>query len=127
MADVGSFRQSGRARSVYVKGAILDGHGAAFGVAQLFARVSFDVAINSREFVAAGAVDPDLCGAFKVWHRGGKPIHELHSYDEVLGRGDIHAMRERGAGEVGIEQRNNTADPGDAEPDCHVLRPVGHD
>ena len=65
MANIGSLRQPGRARRVYVEGAILDGHWPAFSVAQSFARVMFDVVINAREFVAAGAMDPDLCLALK--------------------------------------------------------------
>ena len=35
-------------------------------------------------------------------------------------------LRERLAGEVGVEQRDDAAHAGDAEPDGHVLRPVRH-
>ena len=49
MADVGGFGQPGGAGGVNVERAILDGHGPAFGLAQRFARVLLDVAIDAAE------------------------------------------------------------------------------
>ena len=44
----------------------------------------------------------------------------------MFGRDDIDAMGERRTGQIGIEQGNHTADPGDAQPDGHVFGPVRH-
>ncbi len=44
----------------------------------------------------------------------------------MFGRDNIDAVGERRAGQIGIEQRNDAADAGDAEPDGNVFRPVGH-
>ena len=127
MADVGGLGQPGCARGINVERSILDGQWPALGLAQRLARVSFDVAIDPREFVAAGAVGPDRRGTRKVRQRGGQRIDELRSHDDVRGPDGIDAVRERGTGEIGIEERDDTADAGDAEPDCHVLGPVRHE
>ena len=54
-------------------------------------------------------------------------LGKLSGHDEMLGRDDIDAMGERGAGQIGVEQRDDTADAGDAKPDGHVFGPVGHE
>src|SRR5439155_4156327 len=56
----------------------------------------------------------------------GHAIEELCGHDEMPGRGDVDAVRERWSGKVRVEQRNDAAGPGDAEPDRHVLGAVRH-
>ena len=127
MTHVGGLGQPGCARGVNVERPILDRQRSALGLTELFAPLSLDVAIDAREFVAAGAVGPDRCRAFKVRHRGGQPIDELRGHNEVLGLDDIDAMRKRGTRQIGIEQRNDPTDARNAEPDGHVFRPVRHE
>src|SRR2546422_5933554 len=112
MLDMGGLGRPGGARSVYVESPILDGQRPALRLAERFARVPLDVAIDARKFVVAGAMSPDLCRTRKVRQRGGQCIDELHGHDDVLGRDEVDAMRERGTGEIRIEQRRDTADPG---------------
>src|SRR2546422_5955978 len=71
MLDVGGLGQPGCARSVDVESPILDGQRPALRLAELFARVPLDVAIDAREFVVADAVGPDLCRTRNVRQRGG--------------------------------------------------------
>ena len=52
--------------------------------------------------------------------------HQLGRHDDVLRRHDVDAMRERLPDQVGVEQRGDAADAGDAEPDRHEFRPVRH-
>src|SRR5258708_9179420 len=124
VTDVGSLRESGRARRVDVESAIVDGYRPALGAVQFFARVPLNLAIDVRVSVAAVAVDRDLRVALKVWHRGREPIHQFRGYDDVPGRGDIHAVRERWTGEIGIGQRNHAAKPRDSKPDRHAPSPL---
>ena len=127
MANVGGLGQPGCAGGINVERPIFDSRRPALGIAHLFVPPALDVAIDAREFAAGGAVGPDRCRARKVLQRGGQRINELRGHDDVRGRDNIDAMRERGAGQIGIEQRNDTADAGDAKPDCHVFRPVRHE
>ena len=94
MADDGGLRQSGCAGGVDIERAILDRRRAALTIAQRFARVSLDLAIDSRELVGARAVGPDSCRAREVGQRRSQPIDELSGHDDVLRRDDIDAMRE---------------------------------
>ena len=44
----------------------------------------------------------------------------------MFGRDNIDAMRERGAGQIGIDQRYHPADLDDAQPDGHIFGPIPH-
>ena len=59
--------------------------------------------------------------------RGADVIAELGGDDDVLRRDDIDAMGEGSAAKIGVDQRNDAAHLGDAEPDRQVFGPVRHD
>ena len=84
------------------------------------------VVVDARKLVVTGAVNPDRRRAGEVRPHGGQPIDELRGHDQMSGRGDVDAMRERRPGEIRVEQRDDAADAGDAEPDGHVLGAVRH-
>ena len=127
VTDVGGLGQPRGARGVDIQRPILDGRRPPLGQTQRFARASLDVAINAQHSVVVAAVRPDRGRARKVRQRGEQQIDELRGHDDVLRRDDIDAMGERGAGQIGIEQRDDPADAGDAKPDRHVVRPVRHE
>ena len=127
MTDVGGLGQPRRARGINVERPILDGQRPPPTLAQLVARVSIDGPLNTRELGVVSAVHPDLCRTHTARQRGGQRLDELRRHDDVLGLDDIDAVRERGAEEIRIEKRDDTADTGDAEPDRHVFRPVRHE
>ena len=127
VADLGRLGQPGRARCVDVERPILDGRRPALAPGQRLARVTFDVKIDAREIAVARAVEPDRGRAGQVRQRGQEGLDELGGHDDVAGRDHIDAMRERAAGEVGVEERHHTPDAGDAEPDGQVFGPVRHE
>ena len=65
-------------------------------------------------------------GAARCGAAVAKDWRELGRDDDMGGRGDRDAMGERLAGQIGVEQRDDAADLGDAEPDGEIFRPVGH-
>src|SRR6267143_128470 len=127
MAHLRGFGQPGRARGIDVERRTVDGRPTALGLAQRLGWLSLDVAIDARELVAAGAVNPDLDRLLAVEQRSAQRLDELRGRDDVLGGDDIDAVGERGTGHVRIEQRNDPAYPRDPKPDRHVLGPVRHE
>ena len=117
-----------RARRVDIERPVLDGRRPALGRAQRLARAAADVAVEAREVVAAGgAVSPDRGRPRQVPPRGGEGTDELGGHDDMPGRDQVDAMREGAAGQLRVEQRHDAADPGDAEPDRHVLGSARHE
>src|SRR3989441_1074744 len=87
----------------------------------------YGAAADPREVAETVAVRPDSRRAGEVRQREGEPFEELRGHDDVSGRDEIDGVRERGPRQIGVEQRNDAADAGDAEPDRHVLGPVRHE
>src|SRR5207247_3132470 len=96
---------------------ILDGRRPRLGRAERVAREPLDVAVDPREVAVAVAVRPDPWRAGEVRQRAGERLEELRGHDDVPGRDEIDGVRERGPRQIGVEQRNDTADAGDAGPD----------
>src|SRR2546422_173597 len=127
VADPGGLGQAGRARRIDVERPILDGRQPRLGRAERVAREPPDAAVDPREVAETVAVRPDSRRAGEVRQRAGEPFEELRGHDDVPGRDEIDGVRERGPCQIGVEQRNDAADTGDAEPDRHVLGPVRHE
>ena len=126
MAHVGGLGTSGRARRVQVERPVRDGQWRALGRAQRLARVQLDRAIDARKFIGARAVGPDLHRPRQVRPRAAQQLDQLCGHDHVPGRDQIDALRERGTGQLGVEQGHDPPNAGQAEPDGQVLRPVRH-
>src|SRR6201985_3958875 len=47
---------------------------------------------------------------------------ETGGENDMIGFGNVNAMRQRGADQLGIDQRSHAADPADAEPGCDIIR-----
>ena len=124
--DIGGLGQPGGARRIDEESAILDGERPPFRGVEPRARQGLDVAVDAREIGPGVAVRPCLGIDGKMHAGGGEACGELGAHDDVLGGNDVDAMSERGAAEIGVEQRHGAADAGDAEPDRHVFGPVGH-
>ena len=125
MADMGGLRQAGGAGGVDVQRAVGDGHAAALRFGQASARQLFDGAVDADKIVAA--VRPDLWPARHERKRAADFAAHLGGDDDMLGLNDIEAMGERCAAKIGVDQRNDGARFGDAEPDRHIFGPVRHD
>jgi hypothetical protein len=126
VADLRGFRQTGRAGGVDQERAVGDRHRAAFGQRQRLGRVALDRAIDALKATAAFAVQPNLRAAHEL--RG--CALELHGAfggdDQMFRRDDVDAMGERMPAQLGIDQRNDDARAGEAEPDRQIFRPVRH-
>ena len=75
---------------------------------------------------AALAVHPEPRGSREERPRAVEGLEQLRRDKHHPGRNRIDAMRERGADQVGVEERDRRADLGEAEPDRHVVRLVAH-
>ena len=69
---------------------------------------------------------PRFSVAWRDARRGLECVEKFRRDDDVLGRDDIDAMGERRPAQIGVEQRDDAADAGDAEPDRQVFGPVWH-
>jgi hypothetical protein len=57
---------------------------------------------------------------------GRENVGQVRIDDDVLGFDYIDTVRQRRTGQVGIEQRGDSAGTGYAEPDSEIFRPVRH-
>ena len=71
-------------------------------------------------------MDPGPCADFKTWQRRSEGVDEILSHDHMFGRDDVDAMRKRKTFQIGIDERDDTANLGDAKPNGHVFWPVRH-
>ncbi len=83
----------------------------------------FDLAIDARKIIASPC-DQIFGRLESVAERN--CIDQFAGDDDVLRRDDVDAMGERVPAELRVEQRNDAADAGDAEPDRQVFGPVRH-
>jgi hypothetical protein len=123
--DVRGLGQAGGAGGVDVERPILDGEGGALGTRKLLRRAIRDGVVDAGK-LAVGPVRPDFGVGRQLGARRQKRRQELGGDDDVLGLDDVDAMRERGSGKIGVDERHHAAGAGDAEPDRHVFGAVGH-
>ena len=126
VVDVGGLGQAGGAGGVDVERVILDGQRRALGGLEAVAGQGVDHAVDLGSEPAAFAMRPDLRLGLQQRPRGGEAFGELGCDHDVLGLDDVDAMGERGADQVGVDQRGDAARAGDADPGCHVFRTVRH-
>ena len=127
MADIGGFRQAGGAGGVDQQRAVGDGDAAPLGVGQR----SPDEFVRSRDRCGQNrrlAVRPDFRPARKLRRRRFARVRAQFGVDDDV----LRAPRCRCNGpataprKIGVDQRDDAADAGDAEPDRHIFRPVRH-
>ena len=114
VADMGRLGQSGCAGGVDQQGAVIQRDLAPFRFGQRCAGKTFQQPAEIRTMA------PDFRAASD--RDRARPL----GGDDVLGRRLLDAMGKRFALQVGVDQRHNPADAGDAEPDRQIIRPVGH-
>ena len=78
-------------------------------------------------FVAVAAMDPDFRRAVQMGQRGFEHPSKFVCEDDMVGIGDVDAVRQRQPDQLGVDQRHDAADLGDAEPGGDVIRPARHD
>ncbi len=127
VVHVGRLRQAGRARGVDVERAILDGQRAPLRGRELVAGQAFDRRVDARQVGRRCIpVQPDLGAAAQMRACTGERPQQVRGDDDV-GRGHhVDAVRQRGAGEVGVEEGDHAADAGDADPDRQEFRASRH-
>ena len=125
VADMRGFRQSGRAGGVDQERAIGDRHRAAFGQRQRLGRVVRDRVIDALK-AAAFAVQPNLRAAHKLRGCALELRGAFGGDDQMFRRDDVDAMGERMPAQLGVDQRDDDARAGKAEPDRQIFRPVRH-
>ena len=126
VVDVGGLGQAGGARGVDVERAILDGQRRALGRGRARRRAARRSRGRGGESPALSPCDQTFGLVFSSGRAVGELRGELGCDDDVLRRDDVDAMGERGADQVGVDQRRDAAGAGDADPGRHVFRPVRH-
>jgi hypothetical protein len=120
MTDAGGRRQARGARRIDQQRAIVDGDIAPFDRRQRTAVEHCERGIDIR-------IAPDLRHALKQRLRDREDIAELARKDDAIGLGNIDAMRQRLADELGVDQRHHAADLADAEPGREIVGTRRHD
>ena len=77
-------------------------------------------------FCAGGAVRPQCRLARKARARSLERLAQLRGDDDMSRRGQVDAMRKRGAAKLRVEERHGATHRGDAEPDRQVIGAVRH-
>ena len=95
---------------------VFDGHGAAFAGPERLTGVAFNSEIDARKRRVCVPVRPDRRRHPQLWENLRHRIAEFSSRNYVLREYDANAMRERGAHQVRVEQGNNHAHAGNAQP-----------
>src|SRR6185295_7571217 len=100
------------AGGVNVERTIVDGRGPALALVQRVAAISFDGVVDAWKPIVA-SVHPDVRRTREVLAHSGQSVDELRGHNQMPGCRRVDAMRERRAGEVRVEQRDDAADAGD--------------
>ena len=124
--DVGRLGHAGRAGGVDVERAVLDGEHRALVRCERCVGELRQVGVEPRQVRGFLAVRPDFDLAIDALARGLEALQQFGRDDDVLRLDHVDAVGERGAGEVGVDQRDHDAGLREPEPDRHVFRPVGH-
>ena len=113
VVHVGGLGQAGGAGRVDEQRAILDRELAPLVAGQRVARKTLDLAVDARAKLGARRRRAATRSALTVrcGLRGLERREQLRRHDDVLGRDDVDAVRERVTGQVGVEQRDHAADP----------------
>ena len=125
VADIGRLGEAGGSRRVDAERPVGVPHGSRFAGRERVAPVAPDVEPGA---VRDGLVpdDPDPRRRCEVRPRAIEGSGELRCDDDMARRGDGHAVRQRGVGQVGVEECHHAADTGDAEPHRQIVGRVRH-
>ena len=86
-----------------------------------------DFVIDPREAVVTLTVRPAFDTGSKSRQHGREGVDKFRSDNDMLRRYNVDRVRQRVAGKIGVEQRNDPADPRYPEPDGHVFRAIWHE
>jgi len=126
VADPRGLGQPGRARRIDVERPIVERRRPAPRPLERLAAVPLDVAIDAREVVVPGAVNPDRGSRAESAQRRREAVDQHARDDDMARRDELEAVGEGGADQMRVQQRDHAADARDAEPRGEVLRPIGH-
>src|SRR5204862_4148215 len=105
---------AGRAGGVDVERAIVNRDRTRYAVARYLGRKLRDERVDTRTGVGVRAVNPDRWCANEVLTNRDDAIEQRLGDDHVFWRRDVDAVRQRRTREVGVDQRDDTADARDA-------------
>ena len=127
MTDIGGLWQTGRTGRIDQKRPISDRHDAPLRCRQGCSRESLDPKVDAVEF-ASGPVSmgPQFGPVRQLHGRGRELFRKPRSHNDMLRRDDIDAMRKCRTAKLRVDQRNDDADAGQAEPYRHIFRPIRH-
>ena len=112
MADMGRLGQAGGAGGIDQKGAV----------------VQRDIAIMHQRFTGKAFQKPrEGLAIVPKLRRGGQIAAPAFGRDDMGGRGHGDAMTQRLALQVGVQQRHDSADGGDAQPDRQIVGAIGQE
>src|SRR5207245_1903575 len=117
MADRRGLGQTGRTGGVDIESRIPNRWRAIFPVARRLASALLDLEIDPQQAVTAFTVRPASDPGVKPWQYRGKGGEQIGADNDVLGRNDADRALERGANQIGVDQRDNCADAGYPKPD----------
>ena len=126
MADVDGLGQAGRARRVDVQRAVIDCRRLVAQAREVGLRVRFDFMVDAGESRIAFAVNPGSNIRGELRRDRFVRIGECRADDDVLWFHDVDRMRQRVAGDVRIEERDDGADATYADPDRHIFGRIAH-
>ena len=106
--------------------AVGDRHVAALGFGQAAPPDSCSIARSMRGKLASPPCDQIFGRLDELRAAAELRRHSSAATMTCFGVDDVDAMGERGAAQIGVEQRDDAADAGDAEPDRQIFRPVRH-
>jgi hypothetical protein len=125
MADASGLWQTGGARSVDQQRSIVDGDPASLRWRQRTCIHSIEECVNPC-FFAVTAVNPDFRDSVQMRPRRFEDGSKIVGENDMIGCGDVDTVRQRQPNQFCIDESRDTADFGDAEPGCDVIRPTRH-
>src|SRR5260370_3141180 len=129
MADIGGLRQACGSGGVHVEGSVFGSRQPALRLAQRFATILVEVAINAPEGSVGimGAMNPDCGRRREIRDGSSQTIDQLCGSNHMPGLDDIDAVGQGGTLQIGIKQCNRAAHFGNAKPGSEVFGPVRHE
>ena len=126
VGDARRLRQAGGAGGVDEQRRVLDRQRRPLVGAERLAGEVFDLKIDALLAARRRAMGEDRRRRVELGEAGGELRQEMRFDDRRLGADDGERMGERGAGEVGVDQRRRHAGARHAEPDRDIFRAIGH-
>ncbi len=126
MADDRGLRQSGGAGRVDEECAVIEGHLDTLLAGERGALEFRDRLRDVGKCRIAVAVRPHHGRGGDMRRGGSELIEQLARYDDVSRRDGVDRTGKRGSDEMGVEQRDGSARPADADPHRHIFRSVRH-